>query len=89
MVHIVVKLAGCVQGDEVDANIPEVQGIQIKRYKLEKWAYEPFFVETVKGCMVRVAYSGKYHVAEVLEVQEREPGKHRWVLVLAATQHAT
>ena len=70
------------QGDEVDANISEVQKIQIKRYKLEKWAYEPFFEKTAVGCMVKVAYSGKYHVAEVLEVQEREPGKHRQVLLL-------
>lgn len=69
------------QGDEVDANISEVQKIQIKRYKLEKWAYEPFFEKTAIGCMVKVAYSGKYHVAEVLEVQEREPGKHRQVLL--------
>ncbi|KAL3144358.1 hypothetical protein ABBQ32_004113 [Trebouxia sp. C0010 RCD-2024] len=64
-------------GDEVDANISEVQKIQIKRYKLEKWAYEPFFEKTVVGCIVRVAYSGKYHVAEVVEVQEREMGRHR------------
>ena len=70
------------QGDEVDANISEVQKIQIKRYKLEKWAYEPFFEKTAIGCMVKVAYSGKYHVAEILEVQEREPGKHRQVLLL-------
>ena len=67
------------QGDEVDANISEVQKIQIKRYKLEKWAYEPFFEKTVVGCMVKVAYSGKYHVAEILEVQERELGRHRQV----------
>lgn len=69
--------ASYVQGDEVNANISEVQKIQIKRYKLEKWAYEPFFEKTVVGCMVKVAYSGKYHVAEVLEVQERDTGRHR------------
>ena len=59
-----------------------MQKIQIKRYKLEKWAYEPFFEKTVVGCMVKVAYSGKYHVAEILEVQERETGRHRQVLLL-------
>lgn len=75
-----------VQGDEVDANISEVQKIQIKRYKLEKWAYEPFFEKTVVGCIVRVAYSGKYHVAEVLEVQERETGRHRQALLLQLLQ---
>ena len=76
LVHI---CASYVQGDEVDANISEVQKIQIKRYKLEKWAYEPFFEKTVVGCMVKVAYTGKYHVAEILEVQERELGRHRQV----------
>lgn len=69
--------ASYVQGDEVDANISEVQKIQIKRYKLEKWAYEPFFEKTVVGCIVKIAYGGKYHVAEILEVQERETGRHR------------
>lgn len=59
-----------------------MQKIQIKRYKLEKWAYEPFFEKTVVGCMVKVAYSGKYHVAEILEVQERETGRHRQVFLL-------
>lgn len=59
-----------------------MQKIQIKRYKLEKWAYEPFFEKTVVGCIVRVAYSGKYHVAEVVEVQEREMGRHRQAFLL-------
>ena len=49
----------------------------MKRHTLEKWVNEPFFQTSVIGCLVKVAYTGKYHLAEVVDVQEREPGKHR------------
>ena len=38
---------------------------------------EPFFDKTVVGCLIKVAYAGKYLIAEVVDVQEREPGKNR------------
>jgi len=65
----------------VPANDAELESLQVKRHTLEKWVNEPFFQATVIGCLVKVAYSGKYHLAEIVDVQEREPGKHRHVSV--------
>lgn len=65
------------QDEDVAASNKDLQELQIKRHKLEKWVREPFFDKTVIGCLVKVAYAGKYHIAEVVDVQEREAGKHR------------
>ena len=67
------------QDEDTDQPAPnkELYDLQIKRYKLEKWVNEPFFDKTVVGCLVKLVYAGKYHIAEVVDVQEREPGKHR------------
>ena len=64
-------------GGDVQASNAELLALQIKRHKLEKWVREPFFDKTVTGCLVKVAYNGKYHVAEVVDVQDKEPGKTR------------
>ncbi|DBA93937.1 hypothetical protein WJX82_005036 [Trebouxia sp. C0006] len=63
--------------EDVPANDAELESLHMKRHTLEKWVNEPFFQTTVIGCLVKVAYSGKYHLAEIVDVQEREPGKHR------------
>ncbi|DBA90384.1 TPA: RNA polymerase-associated protein rtf1, variant 3 [Trebouxia sp. C0004] len=63
--------------EDVPANDAELESLQVKRHTLERWVNEPFFLTTVTGCLVKVAYSGKYHLAEIVDVQEREPGKHR------------
>lgn len=63
--------------EDVPANDAELESLHVKRHTLEKWVNEPFFQTTVIGCLVKVAYSGKYHLAEIVDVQEREPGKHR------------
>lgn len=68
----------------MQASNAELLPLQLKRYKLEKWVREPFFDKTVIGCLVKVAYNGKYHVAEVVDVQEREPGRTRY-----AVHHST
>lgn len=64
-------------GGDVQASNAELLALQIKRHKLEKWVKEPFFDKTIIGCLVKVSYSGKYHVAEIVEVTEREAGRHR------------
>ena len=75
-------------GGDVQASNAELLALQIKRYKLEKWVREPFFDKTVTGCLVKVAYNGKYLIAEVVDVQERDPGKTRWGPCLPLTQGA-
>ena len=67
-------------GGDVQASNAELLALQIKRYKLEKWVKEPFFDKTIIGCLVKVSYSGKYHVAEIVEVTEREAGRHRCIM---------
>ena len=71
-----------VQDEDTDQPAPnkELYDLQIKRYKLEKWVNEPFFDKTIIGCLVKVAYAGKYLIAEIVDVQEREPGKNRSAL---------
>lgn len=80
--HVALDLTACVlqedYGGDVQASNAELLVLQIKRYKLEKWVREPFFDKTVIGCLVKVAYNGKYHVAEVVDVQERDPGRTRY-----------
>jgi len=63
------------EGGHVDALPEELESIRLKRLILEKWLIEPFFSETVKGCLVRIGISSAqaggqehmlYRVAEVL-----------------------
>ena len=54
----------------------ELLSIQVRRHKLEHWVNEPFFEETLRGCVVRAALHGRYHMALVVDVKE-QTGTHR------------
>ena len=75
-------LLGRVQLDDAeDAELGDVVRIQVRRVTLEKWHNEPFFERSLVGAVVRLAVgSNRYFMAEVLHVEEREPGLHRWAL---------
>ena len=71
--------------DEAEAiGLDEAHKMQVKRYMLERWINEPFFEATLTGCMVRVSAYDKgdagYVAAEITGVEERPPGRYRWVL---------
>ena len=65
-----------VQEAEVAASVHELLSIQVRRHKLEQWVNEPFFEETLRGCVVRAALHGRYHMALVVDVKE-QTGTHR------------
>ena len=64
------------QEDE-EADTKDLFELQLKRAALEKWVNELYFDDTVIGCLVKVAYHGKYMVAKVIDVTERNPGQAR------------
>ena len=60
--------------DEDDIELKDAQRIQLSRTLLMKWITEPFFADTVQGCLIRgKAVTGPW-VASVADVEVREPG---------------
>ena len=63
----------CVQ-DEDDIELKDAQRIQLSRTLLVKWITEPFFADTVQGCLIRGRAVDGFWIASVADVEVREPG---------------
>lgn len=50
--------------------------IIIKRAKLEQWVENTYFKDLVIGAFVRFSSSGRYRLAEVVEVVERQGNEY-------------
>eukprot|EP00347_Sterkiella_histriomuscorum_P024355 403331412 len=53
--------------------LDQLKKIILKRAKLEQWVEYTYFKEIVVGCFVRFSFSGRYRLAEIVEVKEN-PG---------------
>ncbi|KAI7843494.1 hypothetical protein COHA_002737, partial [Chlorella ohadii] len=77
------------EDEEDEAPLEDVKKIQVRRLRLEEWVTEPFFDETLPGCMVRVVQPGgeqygpdgqlhrRYMVCQVVAVESRQPGYYK------------
>ncbi|KAL4425311.1 hypothetical protein ABPG75_009327 [Micractinium tetrahymenae] len=75
------------EDEEDEAPLDDVKRIQVRREKLEQWVNEPFFEETLPGCMVRVlmgeepapdgSIRPKYMLCQVVAVETRAPGYYK------------
>lgn len=75
------------EDEEDEAPFEDVKRIQVRREKLEEWLNEPFFEETLPGCMVRIlmgeepALDGsiqrRYMLCQVVAVETRAPGYYK------------
>lgn len=66
--------------DEDDIELKDAQRIQLTRQLLMKWVTEPFFADTVQGCLVRGKATTGYWIASVADVEIREPGPCKYGL---------
>lgn len=74
-------------------SLEDVTNVTIRRSKLAKWFFEPFFEEIIAGCFVRVGVGMKdnqccYRLCQVKNVDARDPHKqykfenrmtHKWL----------
>ncbi len=70
------------------AEMADLLTIQLKRSRLEAWHREPFFEESVRGCVVRIVHGtymddkgnqhGNYHLMKISDI--REKGSYRYVI---------
>ncbi|PRW33968.1 RNA polymerase-associated RTF1-like protein [Chlorella sorokiniana] len=77
------------EDEEDEAPMEDVKKIQVRRLRLEEWVNEPFFDDTLPGCMVRVVQPGgehygpdgqlhrRYLLCQVLAVESRQPGYYK------------
>ena len=80
--------------DLEDADFTEVKAIQVRRHKLEEWFGKPFFDATLPGSIVRLASGDRteadgsivplYFLAQVVAVEERPPGIHKYMPIPGA-----
>ena len=52
----------------------------MRRSTIEKWVAEPFFEDTLPGCLVRLAYKNQYMLGVVVGIEHREPQTYRSVV---------
>ncbi|KAK9808089.1 hypothetical protein WJX73_004538 [Symbiochloris irregularis] len=62
-------------GEEIE--MEEGLKILITRGHIEKWVDEPYFDDTVPGCLVRVSHAGGYLLGVITGIEHREPGMVR------------
>lgn len=66
---------------ETDADIDDLQTILLRRSKLAKWCWEPFFEDVVVGCLVRLGIGANsenqpvYRICEVVAVDSKDTTK--------------
>ncbi|KAI3434930.1 hypothetical protein D9Q98_002984 [Chlorella vulgaris] len=75
------------EDEEDEAPLEEVKKIQVRREKLEEWVNQPFFEDTLPGCMVRVMVGDvlgpdgmpvqSYRLCQVVAVETRAPGYYK------------
>lgn len=75
------------EDEEDEAPFDDVKRILVRREKLEQWVNEPFFEETLPGCMVRVlmgeepapdgSIQRRYMLCQVVAVETRAPGYYK------------
>jgi len=52
------------------ALLADLKRIVLRRSKIEEWVDEPFFEKTMKNALVKVGFSQKYIIAQVMAVKE-------------------
>lgn len=72
---------GVLQPDEEaeDAEHRNILDIEVRRAQLEKWQNEPFFERSLPGAVVRIAMGRMYFMAQLVHIEERDPGTYKWV----------
>lgn len=64
--------------DDFQMTLSELKSLQLKREKIEKWIYEPFFRETAIGLFVKISIglqtgsANCYKVGQILDIKEHE-----------------
>lgn len=54
----------------IPATFEDLKKIVLRRSKIEEWIDEPFFNKTIKNLFVKIGFSSKYLIAEVIDIKD-------------------
>lgn len=54
----------------IPATYDDLKKIVLRRSKIEEWIDEPFFAKTIENLFVKIGFSSKYLIAEVVDIKD-------------------